>query len=91
MGYYDRTYHKVVGITGGMGFSGGGPLPRAIMGADSSIKITFKDIHGTEVVIGDGGNTNWARLYEGIEVSDIVSVEEAAAGVKEGPRAFVLW
>ena len=64
MGYHDRTYHKVVGITGGMGFSGGGPLPRAIMGSNTSVKITFKDIHGNEVVIGDGGNANFARLYE---------------------------
>ena len=91
MGYYDRTYHKVVGITGGMGFSGGGPLPRAIMGSNTSVKITVKDIHGNEVVLGDGGNSNFARLYEGIEVSDIVSVVQGAGGVPAGPRAFVLW
>jgi len=90
MGYYDRTYHKVVGITGGMGFSGGGPLPRAIMGANFSVKITFKDIHGTEVVIGDNTSVNWSRLYEGIEVSDIVSVSQSN-NVQAGPRAFVLW
>ena len=90
MGYYDRTYHKVVGITGGMGFSGGGPLPRAIMGSNTSVKITFKDIHGNEVVLGDGGNSNFARLYEGIEVSDIVSVVQSVS-VPAGPRAFVLW
>mgnify|MGYP003129937617 FL=1 len=59
MGYYDRTYHKVVGITGGMGFSGGkGPLPRAVMAAETNIVITFKDIHGTEVQIGGGDNAN---------------------------------
>ena len=91
-GKFERTYSKVVGITGGMGFSGGGPLPRAVMGAESNIVITFKDIHGTEVQIGGGDNTNWARLYEGIEISDVVSViDGAGTDISDGQKAFVLW
>tara|TARA_R100000315_G_C5173770_1_gene100422 strand:+ start:399 stop:680 length:282 start_codon:yes stop_codon:yes gene_type:complete len=93
MGYYDRTYHKVVGITGGMGFSGGkGPLPRAVMAAETNIVITFKDIHGTEVQIGGGDNANWARLYEGIEISDVVSIiDGTGTDISDGQKAFVLW
>ncbi len=83
MGYHDRTYHKVVGVTGGMGFSGGGPLPRALM-IGHKIAITFKDIHGNEVTIGTQDNLDVTRMIEGLEVSDIVSVSGAQG-------AYVLW
>ena len=83
MGYHTRTYHKVVGVTGGMGFSGGGPLPRALM-TGQKVSITFKDIHGNEVTIGSQSNLDLTRMFEGLEVSDIISVSGAQG-------AYVLW
>ena len=82
-GKFETTYTKVVGITGGMGFSGGGPLPRALM-VGHKITITFKDIHGNEVTIGNQDNFHVTRMFEGLEVSDIVSVTGAQG-------AYVLW
>ncbi len=83
-GKFETTYTKVVGITGGMGFSGGGPLPRALLLARSSVAVTFKDIHGNEVTIGTQDNLDVTRMIEGLEVSDIVSVSGAQG-------AYVLW
>ena len=83
MGYHDRTYHRVVGVTGGMGFSGGGPLPRALM-LGHKISITFKDIHGNEATIGSQNNNDVPRIIDGLEVSDVVSVSGANG-------AYLLW
>ena len=66
-GKFERTYSKVVGITGGMGFSGGGPLPRGLLLAEQSISVTFKDIHGNEVTLGGSGAPFKPTLLEGLQ------------------------
>jgi hypothetical protein len=85
-GKFETTYTKVVGITGGMGFSGGGPLPRALLLATSSVAVTFKDIHGNEVTIGTSGADSKPALFEGIQVSDVISVDGSGFNA-----AAVLW
>ena len=85
-GKFETTYTKVMGITGGMGFSGGGPLPRALLLARSSVSVTFKDIHGNEVTIGENTASSKPALFEGIQVSDVISVVGSGFNA-----AAVLW
>ena len=90
-GNFETTYTKVVGITGGMGFSGGGPLPRALLLAEERIKVTFNDIHGNEVVIGFSATpAGKPILLEGLQVSDVILVEDQD-GTAGKNAAAVLW
>ncbi len=89
-GKFERTYSKVVGITGGMGFSGGGPLPRGLLLAEQSISVTFKDIHGNEVTLGGDGASFKPTLLEGLQVSDVLLVKDGANGAGQN-KAAVVW
>jgi len=89
-GKFERTYSKVVGITGGMGFSGGGPLPRGLLMAEQSITVTFKDIHGNEVTVGGNGGQFKSTLLEGLQVSDVLLVKDGANGAGQN-KAAVVW
>ena len=89
-GKFERTYSKVVGITGGMGFSGGGPLPRGLLLAEQSISVTFKDIHGNEVTLGGSGAQFKSTLLEGLQVSDVLLVKDGANGAGQN-KAAVVW
>lgn len=90
-GNFETTYTRVVGITGGMGFSGGGPLPRALLLAEDQITVTFKDIHGNEVVIGHSGSgAGKPILLEGLQVSDVILVE-SQSGTAGKNAAAVVW
>jgi len=89
-GKFERTYSKVVGITGGMGFSGGGPLPRGLMMAEQSISVTFKDIHGNEVTVGGNGAQFKSTLLEGLQVSDVLLVKDGSNGAGQN-KAAVVW
>ena len=90
-GNFETTYTRVVGITGGMGFSGGGPLPRALLLAEGRIKVTFNDIHGNEVDIGfTGSGAGKPILLEGLQVSDVILVEDEF-GTAGKNAAAVLW
>jgi len=89
-GNFETTYTKVVGITGGMGFSGGGPLPRALLIAQSSVSVTFYDIHGNEVTVNSTTSRGKPTLLEGIQVSDVKSVT-LLSGTAVKNSAAVLW
>tara|TARA_R110002012_G_scaffold157483_1_gene318630 strand:+ start:8357 stop:8644 length:288 start_codon:yes stop_codon:yes gene_type:complete len=89
-GKFERTYSKVVGITGGMGFSGGGPLPRGLLMAGQAISVTFKDIHGNEVTVGGNGAAFKPTLIEGLQVSDVLLVKDGANGAGQN-KAAVVW
>ena len=89
-GKFERTYSKVVGITGGMGFSGGGPLPRGLLLAEQSISVTFKDIHGNEVTLGGNASAFKPTLLEGLQVSDVLLVKDGANGAGQN-KAAVVW
>lgn len=89
-GKFERTYSKVVGITGGMGFSGGGPLPRGLLMAGQAITVTFKDIHGNEVTVGGNGAAFKPTLVEGLQVSDVLLVKDGANGAGQN-KAAVVW
>jgi hypothetical protein len=90
-GNFETTYTRVVGITGGMGFSGGGPLPRALLLAKEQVKVTFNDIYGNEVVIGHAGSgAGKPTLLEGLQVSDVILVEDNL-GTAGKNAAAVLW
>mgnify|MGYP003153597270 CR=1 FL=1 len=89
-GNFETTYTKVVGITGGMGFSGGGPLPRALLLAESSIRVTFNDIHGNQVVIGHSAAAGKPTLLEGLQVSDVILVQDGSDTAGKNAAA-VLW
>ena len=90
-GNFETTYTKVVGITGGMGFSGGGPLPRALLLAEERIKVTFNDIHGNEVIAGfTASPAGKPILLEGLQVSDVILVEDQD-GTAGKNAAAVLW
>ena len=75
-GNFETTYTKVVGITGGMGFSGGGPLPRGLLFSQPSVTVTFKDIHGNEVTLGYNTIASKPILLEGLQVSDVILVKD---------------
>ena len=88
-GNFEVTYTKVVGITGGMGFSGGGPLPRALLLAQPRVTVTFKDIHGNEVTIGSTTVSSKPILIEGLQVSDVVLVQDASNTAGQNVAAVV--
>tara|TARA_R100001082_G_scaffold92371_1_gene59012 strand:- start:22 stop:309 length:288 start_codon:yes stop_codon:yes gene_type:complete len=89
-GNFEVTYTKVVGITGGMGFSGGGPLPRGLLLSQPSVTVTFNDIHGNEVTIGSNTVASKPTLLEGLQVSDVILVKDGnnTAGTN---AAAVVW
>ena len=88
-GNFETTYTKVVGITGGMGFSGGGPLPRALLFSQPSVTVTFNDIHGNEVTIGDPTAASKPALLEGIQVSDVILVKDGISTAGKNAAAVV--
>ena len=88
-GKFERTYSKVVGITGGMGFSGGGPLPRGLLLARAGISVTFKDIHGNEVTLGGNAAQFKPTLLEGLQVSDVLLVKDGVNGAGQNTAAVV--
>ena len=89
-GKFETTYTKVMGITGGMGFSGGGPLPRALLFAKPNITVIFKDIHGNEVTLGHTNQASKPILLEGLQVSDVILVKDGTSTAGKNAAA-VLW
>ena len=88
-GNFETTYTKVVGITGGMGFSGGGPLPRGLLLSVPAITVIFKDIHGNEVTVGSSTNSSKPILLEGLQVSDVIRVKGGISTASKNSAAVV--
>ena len=52
--------------------------------------MTFKDIHGNEVTLGGDGASFKPTLLEGLQVSDVLLVQDGVNGAGQN-KAAVVW